>query len=154
MPLQIATPEGQRDMTPDEEAEFLASTTPSFEETRAALKRRINAARHDAIYTDITLPFPIDEKTIQFRNDADRQNLSDKVTGAIALVVSGAGSTEMRFVCADNSVVAMTAQQFVNAGLAALASKDAIFYDYKLLKDAADAAQTDAELAMVAAQLS
>jgi hypothetical protein len=28
MPLQIATPEGQRDMTPDEEAEFIA-TRPS-----------------------------------------------------------------------------------------------------------------------------
>jgi hypothetical protein len=153
MPLQIATPQGQRDMTPEEESAFIASITPSFEDKRKALKVKINTARDAAIYTDITLPFPVDSRTIQFRNYADRQNLSDKVTGALALALGGSGSSEIRYVCADNSIATMTASQFITAGLAALAAKDAIFYEYKALKDSADSAETDEQLNAIEAQI-
>lgn len=118
-----------------------------------ALKARISDARDVAMYTDISLPFPVEEKTIQFRNVTDRQNLESKVLGATVLFSTGAGATEMRFTCEDNSIVLMTATELMSAGLAALASKDALFYAYKALKDAADAAETPGDLALIEADL-
>jgi hypothetical protein len=57
MPLQIATPQGQRDMTPEEESEFLASIAPTAEEIikrmEAAVQRHLDTTARERGYDGI-----------------------------------------------------------------------------------------------------
>lgn len=108
-----------------------------------------NEARAKAMYSNITMPFPVDEHEIQFRNDADRMNITNKVQGATALVISGAGTALMSFTTADDVVVQMTASEMLSAGMVMLEAKDQVFYDFKVVKDAIRNATTMAELDLV-----
>jgi|GEM_PF-4875648 len=101
-----------------------------------------------AFYTNITVSFPVTQHEIQFRDDDDRMNLTNKVQGAMVYVIGGSPTESMTFTDADNVVVTMEAQEMMQAGMSILDAKDAIFYQYKAVKDsikgAADMAELDA----------
>ncbi len=106
----------------------------------------IKAARSKLLYTDISVPFPTDSHVIQFRNESDRGNLRDKVAGAMAHIIDGNPGAAMKYRTADNTEVDLTAQQLLGAGMAILNAKDALYYQFTALIDAARAASTLAGL--------
>jgi len=62
------------------------------------------------MYSDVEVQFPDGPKTIQFRNEIDRANLSNVTQAAISLVLSGQPNFLMPYRTADNVT------QYVSAG--------------------------------------
>jgi len=115
----------------------------------------VKTARTKAIYnsTPVTVPFPVTEHPIQFRTERDEHNLSAKVQAAQALMNLGNATAEITFRTADDVNVTMEAQELATAGLAVLAIKDSIFYQYTTIIDDAKDANTLAALDLVRADL-
>lgn len=136
-----------------DQASYDASEAKKIEGAKSNLIAEIKKARTKAMFTDVTVPFPADEETVQFRNPTDQGNLQAKVTGAMALVIAGTPTAQMKFTVANNDEVSMEAQELMSAGMAILAEKDSVYYSYKALKDAAQAATTTEELLQVETDL-
>lgn len=118
-----------------------------------ALVEDIKKERAARLYTDITVPFPATSHTIQFRDDRDRTNLSDKVTGAVGHILGGNPGAAMKYRTANNEDIDLTAQELLTAGMGILQVKDALWREFTALIDAARAATTIADLDQVKADL-
>ncbi len=78
------------------------------------------------MYTDVGAVFPTGTKTIQFRNNADRDNLRDVCAGATVLIALGQGSTAMVYRTLDNVNQTITASEMLAIGLGVLNAKQAL----------------------------
>ncbi len=107
---------------------------------------KANLAKTKAKYSNITIAFPVDTHEIQFRNESDRMNITNKIQGATALIISGASTTSMAFTTANDVIVNMTAAEMLTCGTQMLAIKDQVFYTFKVVKDAIRATTTMAEI--------
>ncbi|MCA0213068.1 MAG: DUF4376 domain-containing protein [Proteobacteria bacterium] len=122
MPLQIATPTGQRDMTLEEEAAWIAQQEidNSVANARAAVWERIKAHRERLSDTG-GYQVTVGEVTKWFHSD-----LKSK-TQQIALVVAGAGVPAVPWKTMDGTFVTMSQAWAVAIFAAASAQEAAIF---------------------------
>lgn len=99
-----------------------------------------------------TLEFgPFTYNGMIFDGDADAQRrLSGVVSAAKSAIAAGQTFTK-QFTLADNSVVQLTAEDFIGIEMAKLWQVDVAFQEYRLKKDAIEAATTVAELDAITA---
>lgn len=99
-----------------------------------------------------TLEFgPFTYNGMIFDGDADAQRrLSGVVSAAKSAIAAGQTFTK-EFTLADNSVVELTAEDFIGIEMAKIWQVDVAFQEYRLKKDAIEAATTVAELDAITA---
>lgn len=108
-----------------------------------------NKAKDKAFYSNVTIPFPVTEHELHFRNELDRSNIRDKVIGAMALAGAGGGDSPYIFSDVNGVEVQMKVSEFISCGLSIMALKDSVHYQFKGVKDAVKAANSLEELALI-----
>jgi len=101
-----------------------------FDNRKLALLQEAKKAKSAAFYSNVTMPFPVDNKEIHFRNETDRANIGDKILKAFMQVTAGNGSASIKFTPVDRVEVTMTCLQLLTAFTDLAESKDATFYAY------------------------
>lgn len=97
----------------------------------------VEALRNRYLYTDVTVQFPGgDYAVIQFRNEADRTNLSNVGAGAMSYVLLGAPETPMVYRTEDNVIRTVTAAEMIQIAGYVLQSKQGVVDNAWKHKDA------------------
>lgn len=96
----------------------------------------IENLRQQHLYTDIDVTFSDGPGAIQFRNDADRTNLSNVATGALAHVVAGAPETLMNYRTEDDVIHVVPALEMLQIAGSVLDAKQSVVDNAWRHKDA------------------
>jgi len=132
-----------------------AHPVPDVEKRRVELLARAKKEKREKFYSNIVVPFPVDEKEIHFRNDSDRANIGDKTLKAFINVSTGKAQELMTFTTVGKEEISMTSAKLL-ASFSVLADrKDALFYQFNavtaLIEAATDNDELDAAEAALAA---
>ncbi len=98
----------------------------TIDEIKESKYLEIKNIHNEKLYTDVEVEFPDGKAVIQFRDERDRTNISNVSSGAIALVISGNGSTLMKFRTLDNIIRSVSALEMVNIAMTVLNIKQNI----------------------------
>lgn len=80
----------------------------------------------EKMYKDVVVTFPDGEKTIQFRDEFDRSNLSNVTQAAMSAVMNSQPETIINYRTEDNVTQAVRADQFVAIGNSVMAQKQSL----------------------------
>ena len=115
-----------------------------LETRRAELLDHAKKEKTKAFYSNVTIPFPTDDKEIHFRNELDRTNIKDKWSMAKSLMDSGAPETQISFRPKDSGKVFMRADQLFSIFTTIAIAKDFLFNAYAdVIFDIRAASDTD-----------
>ena len=122
---------------------FSEPTIP-FDNKKLTLLQEAKEAKSLAFYSNVTIPFPVDDKEIHFRNETDRANIGDKILKAFMQVTAGNGASSIKFTPVDKVEVTMTCLQLLTAFTGLAEGKDQLFYAYNdVIADIRAASDTD-----------
>ena len=115
-----------------------------LETRRAELLDHAKKEKTKAFYSNVTIPFPTDDKEIHFRNETDRANIGDKILKAFMQVTAGNGASSIKFTPVSGGEVSMTCLQLLTAFTGLAEGKDQLFYDYNdVIADVKAASDTE-----------
>ena len=115
-----------------------------FNLRQSALIEVAKEKKNEAFYANVTIPFPVEDKEIHFRNETDRANIGDKILKAFMQVTAGNGASSIKFTPVDNVEVSMTCLQLLTAFTGLAEGKDQLFYAYNdVIADIRAASDTD-----------
>ncbi len=104
---------------------------------------RVQQIRMDKTYSDEIMQFPDGSyNTIQFRNDFDRQNVSNLALGALAETVGGKPNKKMKFRDKDNKVHDIKTKDLVGLSLGVMDKKQKVVETAWAHKDTLKAMKT------------
>ena len=119
-------------------------TSLSIDARQTLLLEKAKKQKNAAFYSNVTIPFPADDKEIHFRNETDRANIGDKILKAFMQVTAGNGASSIKFTPVDKVEVTMTCLQLLTAFTALAEGKDQLFYAYNdVIADIRAATNTD-----------
>lgn len=129
-------------LSDQEEADYLASLEPSFEEKKTDLVAKVNARAQSIRWLPVPFTRPSEsvDTAVQFRGPDDFINLS-----ALKNAVDN-GATEVTVIMEDNNVYTLTAAEFNAMWGAGLTRNQAAAVNARNLKNAIQAAETEADL--------
>ena len=105
------------------------------DEIRVNKIAEINALHKEKLYTDVEVTFPAGLATIQFRDEADRTNLSNVATGAMAYVIAGTPEAVMQYRTQDDVIQQVPAITMMQIAMTVLAAKQGVVDNAWSLKD-------------------
>jgi len=119
-------------------------TSLSIDARQTLLLEKAKKQKNAAFYSNVTIPFPSDDKEIHFRNELDRTNIKDKWSMAKSLMDSGAPETQISFRPKDGGKVFMRADQLFSIFTTIAIEKDFLFNAYAdVIFDIRAASDTD-----------
>ena len=125
-------------------SEPLPEPEPDFRNNIEPIVMRAKEKKNAAFYSNVTIPFPVDDKEIHFRNELDRTNIKDKWSMAKSLMDSGAPETQISFRPKDSGKVFMRADQLFSIFTTIAIEKDFLFNAYAdVIFDIRAASDTD-----------
>ena len=98
--------------------------------------KEVNILHNQYRYSDVEADFNGTKAVIQFRDELDRNNLSNVAQAATVLVMSGQPDTELTWRTADNVIQSIAATQMVTIAMGVLDEKQRIIENAWRLKDA------------------
>jgi RNase H-fold protein (predicted Holliday junction resolvase) len=94
------------------------------------------------LYTDVGVSFPNGIRYVQFRNEVDRNNLSNVVQAALGYIILGTPEATMKYRTQDNETQEVTAIQMVTIGFQVLGMKQNLIEVCWMHKDTIRAFET------------